>query len=186
MAPRCPGPGQWEATAKAARYCAKAIASHGATFSAQRKPARMILRRCSRGCEPQAEPLCWTVSAWNRADGVRVAYKQKLCLACVGTTLAPMHVASESPSMTCPACGIDTADDMDAVYVSWIPRGVGVLKTDAPFCPPCAARYRLWAQEGAEFLEDREAESRGRELAPRYSAASTLRALGLTLPDDIK
>ena len=145
----------------------------------------MILKRCSRGCDPQVEPLTWAVSAWVRTDGVRVAYKQKLCLTCVSGTLAPMHVACESPLMTCPACGIDTTDDFDAVWVTWIPKGVGTLHTDAPFCPPCAARYRLWAQEGAEKLESEGAGLGAEDQAPKHSLASTLQALGVTLPEGL-
>jgi hypothetical protein len=83
--------------------------------------------------------------------------------------------------MTCPSCGIDTTDDCDPVYIAWIPKGVGKLNTECAFCPSCAAIYRIFAQEGAEKLEDRETTSRGQDLAPRYSAAQTLAALGIKL-----
>lgn len=139
----------------------------------------MILRHCCRGCEPQKEPLTWAVWAWNRADGVRVAYKQKLCLACVASVLAPLYVACESPESKCPGCGIDTSDDMDPVYLSFIPKGIGLIRAEAPFCPSCAAIRRIWAQEGAEYLEDRDRGAQEQNLAPRYGSLETWRALGL-------
>jgi hypothetical protein len=144
----------------------------------------MILKKCTLCAETQAEPLVWVSSAWNRSDGVRVAYKHKLCMTCIATKLAPLHVASEQPTMTCPACGIDTTNDYDAVYIAWVPKGVGRLQTDCAFCDPCAARYRVWFEAGAERQEDRETSSRGTDGAPRYSAAETLAALGINVPHE--
>jgi hypothetical protein len=108
-----------------------------------------------------------------------VAYKQKLCLECVATHLAPLYVACESPEMKCPNCGIDTSDDMDPVYAAFIPRGLGKLRLEAPMCGACAAILRVFAQQGAEYLEDREISSRGQETAPRYGSEETWAALGL-------
>ena len=139
----------------------------------------MIIKRCTRCSDQATEPLFWVSVAWNRQDGERVAYKHSLCLTCVASKVVPIHTASELPTMTCPACGIDTSDDMDAIYITWIPKGVGKLRADAPFCGACAASYRVWFMEGAEKLEDRESSSRGQEAAPRYSAAQTLAALGI-------
>jgi hypothetical protein len=133
--------------------------------------------------ESVPEGLTWATWAWNRADGVRVAYKQKLCLACVAGTVAPLYVACESPLMTCPACGIDTAEDMDPVYCTFIPKGVGMLRIEAPMCGACAAILRLKAQTGAVELEDRDLQSRGQDLAPRPTAAQTFEALGLVPRD---
>lgn len=121
----------------------------------------------------------WTVAAWQRADGVRVAYKHKLGLECVAAHIAPLQVHSDEQGMTCPNCGIDTASDFDAVWITWIPKGVGQLSAECPFCNACAARFRLWFQEGAECLEDRDLQSRGRDTAPRYTAVETLAALGI-------
>lgn len=139
----------------------------------------MILKTCSACGEKQADPLTWTVWAWNRSDGVRVAYKQKLCLTCVATKVAPLYVSCEQPDMTCPGCGIDTSDDYDAVYCAFIPRGLGKMNIDAPFCPACAVNIRVFAQTGSEELEDRGIPSRGQDLAPRYGSEETWAALGL-------
>ena len=142
-----------------------------------------IVKTCTHCAGTQSEPLFWAVGAWNRADGVRVAYKQRLCLTCVATKVAPLQVHSDTNVMTCPGCGIDTAQDWDAVYLTWIPKGVGTLRAEAPFCGACAAVFRVWWQEGGELLEDREASFRGQEAAPEYSASQTLASLGITIPE---
>jgi hypothetical protein len=68
--------------------------------------------------------------------------------------------------MTCPGCGINTEDDMDAVYVTFIPKGQGKLQMDLPMCPSCAVPLRVWLQAGSEQLDDRSLEVRGQETAP--------------------
>lgn len=148
-------------------------------FFCQKALPVAIVRTCSLCRDAQKEPLFWTVSAWNAADGSRVAYKHKLCLTCVAAKIAPLQVHSDNEGMTCPACGIDTSDDFDAVYINWIPKGVGMLTAEAPFCNGCAARFRLWFEAGGERLEDREVTSRGQEAAPRYDASRVLASLGI-------
>jgi len=129
--------------------------------------------------EAVRERLTWAVWAWNRADGQRVAYKQKLCMACVAEAIAPIYVACEKSELTCPACGIDTADDFDAVYCTFIPRGAGKMQLEAPMCGPCAVVLRQRAMEGAERMEDREVGVRGQETAPNLDPSSPWAALGL-------
>jgi hypothetical protein len=138
-----------------------------------------IVKTCTRCAETQREALFWTVGAWQRADGVRVAYKHKLCLTCVSARIAPLQVHSDEQGMTCPNCGIDTSQDFDAVYLSWIPRGVGTLQAECPFCAACAAIWRSWFITGAEELEDRNRVVEGRPDAPRYEANQVLAALGI-------
>jgi hypothetical protein len=152
-------------------------ALRGANFANEALP--VILKTCSACHDRQADPLTWTVWAWNRTDGVRVAYKQKLCVTCVATKVAPLYVTCESPDMTCPNCGIDTSEDMDAVFCTFIPRGLGKMQIEAPMCGACAVSLRVFAQQGAEFLEDRGIPSRGQETAPRYGSEETWAALGL-------
>lgn len=141
----------------------------------------MILRQCSRGCEPQREPLTWSVAAWMLADGSRVAYKQKLCLTCVATTLAPLYTASEQPLMTCPSCGIDTTNDNDPVWITFVPKGLGKLRIEAPTCGPCAVKLRVWCQEGAEKLADQGSGAYGQTSAPDLSAADYWASMGIAL-----
>lgn len=129
--------------------------------------------------EAVRERLTWAVWAWNRADGQRVAYKQHLCMACVAEVVAPLYVKTESGDLTCPSCGIDTSDDFDAVYCTFIPRGLGQMKIEAPTCGPCAVALRQRAMEGAERMEDRSPEVRGRDTAPNPDPSSPWAALGL-------
>lgn len=143
----------------------------------------MIVKRCTRCQDTQTASLTWTSAAWVRADGVRRAYAHKLCDTCVAAKVAPVHTASESPVMTCPGCGIGTQDDYDAIWLTFIPRGVGKFRADAPFCAPCAAQYRIWFQEGARELEDRDSSASGLVAATRPTAEQTLTALGLVLPE---
>lgn len=83
--------------------------------------------------------------------------------------------------MTCPRCGIDTSDDMDPVYVTFIPRGLGKLNIEAPTCAACAVVLRGWLQEGATAMEDREIESRGQGAAPRQTSPDYWASIGLTV-----
>jgi hypothetical protein len=129
--------------------------------------------------ETVAERLTWAGWAWNRSDGQRVAYRQRLCFSCVTETLAPLYVACESGALTCPSCGIDTADDYDAIYCSFYPRGVGKMNFEAPTCGACAAKIRVRAMEGATRLEDRGPQFRGQETAPELDASSPWAAIGL-------
>lgn len=139
----------------------------------------MIVKTCSQCGETQKESLCWTVAAWQTGDGQRVAYKQKLCLTCQAGKLAPLQVHSDNEGMLCPACRKDTAQDYDAVYLTWIPKGVGMLQAELPFCNVHAAEFRIWFKEGALELDDQDRSIGGRTSAPRYSAAETLAALGI-------
>lgn len=143
----------------------------------------MIVRTCTQCRSTQKEALFWAVGAWNRADGVRVAYKHKLCLLCVTTKVVPIQNHSDNAGMTCPNCGIDTSEDYDAVYLTWIPKGVGKLHAEAPFCNACAANFRLWWQQGGELLEDRDIDSRAADVGRTMTADQVLAGLGLTLRD---
>jgi hypothetical protein len=145
----------------------------------------VILKKCSQCGELGKDALTWAVWAWMKADGHRVAYKQKLCVTCVATTLVPLYTASQEPSQTCPACGIDTSDDMDAVYCTFIPRGMGKLQIDAPTCPSCAVTLRTFAQTGGEPLEDRSQEMGGREMGPPSNSADYWASIGLVVNQDI-
>lgn len=143
----------------------------------------MIVKTCTQCGGTQREALFWAVAAWQRADGVRVAYKHRLCLTCAASRLAPMQTHSDEQGMTCPNCGIDTSQDYDAVYVTWIPKSIGTLQLEAPFCGPCAAIFRIWWQSGSEELEDRQRSVEGRPDAPQPNAAQLAAALGIKLRD---
>ena len=56
--------------------------------------------------------------------------------------------------LTCPNCGIDTEDDMDAIYTTNFIPGYGEMKTESPFCNACAAHVRVWILDHSWPLED--------------------------------
>jgi hypothetical protein len=91
--------------------------------------------------------------------------------------LAASYVGVER--LTCPGCGIDTEDDMDAIYTTSYIGGYGEFKTESPFCNACAAQLRIWVQEQGWLLEDQLGATGGPQLD--ISAAETLRSLGIEL-----
>jgi hypothetical protein len=106
-----------------------------------------------------------------------VAFRQRLCLACFAMTVAPLEVATREFTGTCPACGIDTTQDMDPVYCTTYVPGLGPLRLEMPLCAPCAVEVRNRAQKGATIPEDRDPTSLGR--GPRTDAPSPWEELGI-------
>jgi hypothetical protein len=141
----------------------------------------VILKKCTHCGQAVEEALTWSVWAWMKADHKRVAYKHKLCLVCLGTTLVPLYTASQEPSMTCPSCGIDTSEDMDPCYCTFIPKGLGKLQADMATCPACAVTVRLWVQDGGELLEDRDQEVGGQAPGRPPNSADYWASIGLTV-----
>ena len=114
----------------------------------------MSLSPCS-ACGVRAPgKLAQITWAWWRADNKRVAYRQRLCLTCMATTVVPLEVNSRDLSANCPACGIDTSEDMDPVYATSFVPGIGKVRLELPTCGVCAVRIRERAMTGAVKLED--------------------------------
>lgn len=138
----------------------------------------MIPKICDL-CEQQqlAKPasLYW---AWTNADGHRRAWKQKVCADCFREAYAQLVLKAEDPVLLCPACGISTADDYDAVYLTYCLPGMPKGQSEMPLCGACAARTRANALKGARPLEDRGAMVGGPQPQP-ITAAETWAALGL-------
>lgn len=111
------------------------------------------------------EKLCQATWAWYRADGVRVAYRQRLCTGCFCANVLPLDVEANYEALTCPACGIDTSHDMDPMYATCFLPGSGKRSIEAPTCAACATELRVRAQKGATKLEDKE-QSRGQDPGP--------------------
>lgn len=101
------------------------------------------------------EKLAQVTWAWYRADGQRVAYRQRLCTACFCANLLPLDVEPNFDALTCPACGISTEHDMDPCYATAYIPGQGKTSIEAATCPSCAVEIRSRAQQGAVRLEDR-------------------------------
>lgn len=138
----------------------------------------MILQRCT-SCEKRCESKPFnTTFAWRRADGVRKAYRAILCLSCYLAVVVPLdldYVAATT--LTCPACGIETEVDYDAIYVtSFIPE-YGKRSLEVPFCGACAAIKRVWVQEHAQELESQVGATGGPN--PDITGEEVLRSLGI-------
>jgi hypothetical protein len=138
---------------------------------------------CDRCAERGPGKLTNCTWAWYRSDGERAAWRQRLCLTCVATLLAPLYQKTAEWSLTCPACGVDTAEDLDPVYCTFYPDGAGKMILEAPTCPSCAARIRVEAQKGARKLEAVDASFGGQVPSPQTSATATWESLGIVPRD---
>ncbi len=130
---------------------------------------------CSQNVVGKPAALYW---AWVRADGRRKAWKQKVCRDCFVANYQELIVKSFQPVLICPACGISTVDDYDAVYLTYCLPGQAKDQSEMPLCGACAVHVRNLALAGAVELEDREVGVGGPQpVAP--SAAETWASLGL-------
>jgi hypothetical protein len=98
----------------------------------------------------------WLVWAWNRADGERVAWRQRLCVTCVATNLHPLIINAQEEPLSCPVCHAGTADDMDPVFVTYILPGWGKEQGEFATCGADAVEVRTRAMKGAELMPDRQ------------------------------
>ena len=115
----------------------------------------MSLYPCSLDGKRHPGKLAQVYWAWVKADGERLALRQRLCQGCYMESVYPVAIAAQSALAACPVCHISTVDDMDPVYATVFlpkqPRG----DVEMALCPPCAVRIRVMAQTGSEPLEDR-------------------------------
>jgi hypothetical protein len=98
-------------------------------------------------------------AAWFRSDGVRTAWKQTLCAPCAKEELSLViqHAADESSDVTaCPACGKDSSDDLDPIYLNLYLPKQNALEYALATCGPCAVTLRARLQVGASKLENRQ------------------------------
>jgi hypothetical protein len=124
------------------------------------------------------EKLASLYWAWVLADGHRRAWKQKVCADCVREHYVPLIIAGEQPVLVCPACGISTVDDMDAIYLTYCLPGMPQGQSELPMCGPCAVELRNKALAGAAELPDRGVGVGGPQ-PDAVSAASTWASLGI-------
>lgn len=99
------------------------------------------------------EKLSQVTWAWYRADGLRVAYRQRLCTTCYCTNLLPVAGVPDFDDLKCPVCGISTNQDMDPCYATAFIPGFGKETFELATCGACAVDVRARAQEGAIKLE---------------------------------
>jgi hypothetical protein len=115
----------------------------------------MSLIPCSACRKRVPEKLSQVTWAWYRADGQRVAYRQRLCTSCYLSAVQPLDVEPNFDELTCPACGMSVEHDMDPCYATAFLPGMGRVQLEIASCASCAVTIRQRAQEGAERLEDR-------------------------------
>jgi len=130
---------------------------------------------CTQQTIGKPASLYW---AWTRADNRRKAWKQKVCLECFREHYAALIVRSMEPVLICPSCGIGTADDYDAVYLTYCMPGMPKDQSEMPLCPACAVKVRNLALSGAVELEDREVGVGGPQ-PDAITAAQTWASLGI-------
>lgn len=140
----------------------------------------MTLIHCSYCGERPGTKLSQVTFAWQNANRERVAWRQRLCAGCYATNVLGLDrpVVPTDP-LTCPACGINTEYDFDAVYATAFVPGFGKLTYEWPLCAPCAVEIRNRAQTNAERLVDRQLGAS--DAAPSSSDAPDVWAqLGIT------
>jgi predicted RNA-binding Zn-ribbon protein involved in translation (DUF1610 family) len=114
------------------------------------------LSHCSYCGQRNAAKYAQVTWAWKRADDERVAFRQKLCPGCYAQLLLRLdRPVNLTEALTCPACGIETEHDYDAVYATTFVPGAGKSTFEWPLCAPCAVPVRAEAMVNAERLEDR-------------------------------
>lgn len=109
--------------------------------------------------------------AWWRADNVRVAYRQRLCVQCFVQNAAGLEGACRDEPLNCPACHTAPGDDMDPCYLTVFIPGVGPVRLEMATCGPCAVEIRNRAMVGAQKLDDRPVQSGGQDPGPQTDPA---------------
>lgn len=140
----------------------------------------MIPKICSSCGTVGTEKLSSLYWAWSRADHTRVCYLQKLCFGCFIEQAQMLIVSALQPIYVCPACGIDTTEDHDDIYLTYCLPGQQKALAELPMCGPDAVRVRNAALVGATLMPDREAGSLGAAASPQpISGAQTWASLGI-------
>ncbi len=130
----------------------------------------MSLAHCSYCGKRNSDKYAQVTWAWVLADRTRVAWRQRLCPGDYAQLVLKLDRPVDlGETLTCPACGIDTEHDYDAVYATTYVPGLGKQSYEWPLCGACAVPVRAEAMVNAERLLDREAGGQGQ--APSTDAA---------------
>ncbi len=116
----------------------------------------MIPKVCQMCEVAGTEKLASLYWAWMVGPHERRAYLQKVCAECVRSNLVLIILHGNEPVLICPTCGIGTADDYDAVYLTYCLPGLPKARVDLPLCPADAVKLRELAVRNATRLENRE------------------------------
>ncbi len=118
--------------------------------------------------------------AWWRADNVRVAWRQRLCVECYLMNVAGLEQATHENPMSCPLCHALPGEQLDPCYLTIYVPAYGPLRLEMATCAPCAVEIRNRAQVGAKLLDDRRASSGGQDSGPQIDPElAAWRALGI-------
>ena len=101
----------------------------------------MSLYPCSACSERVPGKMSQVYWAWLRADGMRVAYKQRLCSTCFITNVWIAASEAMNNLVACPVCHEGTADNMDPVYATLY----------VPGQPRMDAEMALWQQHSHDI-----------------------------------
>lgn len=126
------------------------------------------------------EKLSSAYWAWFRADGERVAWKMRYCLACAQTQLPVLSrafsVAEDIQEVTsCLSCGADASEDLDPIYCTLYLPGREPMEFELVLDSACAGKLRIPITDNGERLPDRGGSMRGPS-----SSVTAWDALGLS------
>lgn len=138
----------------------------------------MSLIRCSycgcRDCGDIAH-VYWFAPV-READVLRV--RQRLCPECVQANIESLLSPPDAESLTCPACGISTEDDVYPVYVTYYPSKSGAVRGAMALCEVHQLEVRLRASKDALDLPDRFVETPDQVVSEPATTSGVFRALG--------
>jgi hypothetical protein len=112
-----------------------------------------------------------------RADHVWKAYYARICVGCYAAKVLPLDVNYEGVDrLTCPACGVETEGDYDALYTTSFAGRGPQLDTESPFCAACLVPLKAWVQSFARDTDDDDGAAQPRRERP--TSPQTMRDLG--------
>ena len=142
----------------------------------------MSLIPCSRCARRNVGPLAHTYWFAPVPNGDVLRVRQRLCPECLERDVEQFLTPDDAELLACPVCGISTEEDVDAVYVTYYPKGGEPVRGAMALCHEHALTVRRMAAEGAKVLEDRYVEPADYGVAaPVRSAEAVATALGLNL-----
>lgn len=128
------------------------------TFQREEREHAVSMFPCSKHGGRVPGKLASVYWRWFNADGESVGWKQRLCPACSVEMLKPLlaHANEQSTDVSaCPACGSDSSQDMEPVFLTLFTPGSEGREYQLTTCSGCAPGVRANAQLRAERLPDR-------------------------------
>jgi hypothetical protein len=140
--------------------------------------------RCSVCRKRPDEKLAQVTWAWINGEGLRTAYRQRMCVTCFAIrVLSYERDVEPDADLSCVGCGISVEDDPRITWCTAYIPGSGPVRYAFPACDPHAIELHRMAQEGASLLQEREAMLRGQAPQREHPSLAAWRALGIE-PND--